>query len=153
MGPLGQTFPLVGLGPVPRSHWICWQQGVWALLDFLFRKRKLRRELDAVRAAIASKRVEVEKADAEARRAWGKKWSYLQQQRRRKQSDQETEPEGSEHALDGQAGVLEFRRKQILEELKAREQELADLQAKEQQLVAELGEVPTTPSEVDDEKR
>jgi hypothetical protein len=112
------------------------------LLDFLFPRRRLRRELEALRASIELKKAEVETSEREGRKAWGKKWSYIQMQRRGRDSGEEN---AGASTNDAPAGVFEMRLKRAQAELKAREKELADLVARESALAAELGEEPITP--------
>lgn len=120
------------------------------MFDFLFPKRKLKRELETLRKSIELKKSEVELCEKESRRAWGEKWSYLQMQRRKQAG---AAGESVPPALDGQVEALEIRRQQALAELRRREQELAELLAGEQKLAAELGEIPKpTPSEASGEK-
>lgn len=121
------------------------------MLDFLFPKRKLRRELDAVRASIEVKRAEVEASEREGRRAWGKKWSYIQMHRRGNDDAGGASPLGDRYY--GHTDVFEIRLKETQAELKAKELELAKLVERERELAAELGVESTTPSEADGEER
>lgn len=119
------------------------------MFSLFSRKQKLKKEREALRLEIEAKQAEVEEADRQCRVAWGKKWAYIQMQRKRlgMAGDGELPPE----KIDGQAEVLEMRRQGFLAELKARERELGELLEKDRQLAKELGEEPIVQPEVDSE--
>lgn len=112
-----------------------------SMLGVLFRKRKLRRELEELRSAVEAKRAEMVATEREQRIAWGKKWAYIHMQRRKQRAGNNGSPNAGE--ADGQTEVFEVRRQQCLVQLKALGQELEELLAKERQLAAESGEEPT----------
>ena len=116
-----------------------------------FRKQRAKRELETLRRTIEVKRADVAASEAECKKAWGKKWSYIQMQKRRYGSGVGE----AAHAVetDGQAEVFEMRRRQCFDELKAKERELEELLARESALALEAGEKPITPPEEHGEKR
>lgn len=120
-------------------------------LDLFFRKRKRQRELEALRESIELKKAEVEAGEREGRKAWGKKWSYIQMHRRGHDTTAEGPAVVAPHEDHGE--VFEIRLKYAQTELKAKESELAALVARERELAAKLGVESSTPSEVNDEER